>query len=412
MKLGKLFLVNLVLVLLLLTTSLALGCEAQPTTPQKTLKIGFLNDLGGSTGLEALHVLEVQADMDNERGGVEIGGEFYNVQIIAYDTGNSDQPTAVAAANRLIFEDEVKYIIFGAPALVSAWINTTEENKVLALGSSPDMSNELPTVHYGFNPTFKNGGDPAVTGWFCENYPDVVAQGVVSAYADNQLGRMFSQMIGGLWQAFGVEPTDVFFPEGAADLSSMATRVKTLNPGCFTTGGNGSTTDANIFKSVWSAGYEGMFFTSTSPSTDLYVNAAGEAVEGLICRMNATDPDPALTEAAQEFKNAWIDKYGEWTSPDITQTVTYCALIAALQEAGSLDTDAVADVLANGLEFDTLEGYAQMMSRPDLGNSRTVDCAGTIYLKQIRDGQATLIATIPPEEVIAYFRLVYPEPTQ
>jgi branched-chain amino acid transport system substrate-binding protein len=355
-----------------------------------------------------LHTLELQAAMANENGGVEIGGTLYNIEIIGYDNG-LDQTTSVSAANRLVYEDEVKFIIFDVPSMVSAWIDTTEENKVIVLGASPDLANELPTVNYGFNPSPMNTSLPGIVGWYCNAYPDEVEQGIAVVLQDNQIGHMFGGMYEAIWGAFGVTPTSIYYPPDQTDVSAVATQVKTLNPGLAMTAGQGGTEAAALFKAIWSAGYQGMLLCGKSTTAETLVGVAGaEAVEGLLGVLSPTEVDPAITTMAQEFKDAWIAEYGSWENPDTLGANYYLALITALQIAGSTDTDAVADVLANGLVFEAPAGTGQMVSRLDIGNARTVDCVQTLYMKQIIDGQPVLFATVSVEDVAAYFLAAYP----
>ena len=82
--------------------------------------------------------------------------------------------------------------------------------------------------------------------------------------------------------------------------------------------------------------------------------------------------------------------------------------MAALIQAGSIDTDKVASILSNGVKFDALYGPMQMVSRPDLGNDRTTDSVGTYYIKTVHNGAAELTATITPDEALNDLRLAFP----
>ena len=49
-------------------------------------------------------------EIDNAKGGVKVGNEYYKMQPITYSTDN-DVNKGVAAVNRLVFQDKVKFII-------------------------------------------------------------------------------------------------------------------------------------------------------------------------------------------------------------------------------------------------------------------------------------------------------------
>ena len=112
-----------------------------------------------------------------------------------------------------------------------------------------------------------------------------------------------------------------------------------------------------------------------------------KSLEGIEQKMQAMDKGSLRQEvlvSAKNFKTSWIAKYGKWEDPEVQYTSLYSCLRAALQQAGSLDTDKVADVIGNGLKYEGPTGAAQMISRPDMGNNRTVDSVTTLYFKQIK----------------------------
>ena len=133
-------------------------------------------------------------------------------------------------------------------------------------------------------------------------------------------------------------------------------------------------------------------------------------MDGFLIGAIATEFNPPLTEYAQKFKDAWIAKFGKWEAGELNGAATLNCLIAGLKAADSLDTDAIAAVISNGLEYDTAVGHGQMINRPDLGNERTVDSAKTSYIKTIENGEAVLVDTIEVDEGLGYFRHAFPAP--
>jgi hypothetical protein len=70
--------------------------------------------------------------------------------------------------------------------------------------------------------------------------------------------------------------------------------------------------------------------------------------------------------------------------------------------------DEVAAVLSSGMEYETPAGIGKMISRPDLGNDRTVDSITTYYVKNIVDGEPVLLDSIEMEEALGYFQTLFP----
>jgi hypothetical protein len=133
-----------------------------------------------------------------------------------------------------------------------------------------------------------------------------------------------------------------------------------------------------------------------------------EALEGYVSTAWPAEFDPAATQVAKQFKDAWASKYGQWTGSEIVGTGFYSCFKAALTKAGSLETDKVGSVVFNGLQYEGPTGAGVMVSRTDLGNNQTVDSVTTTYIKQVKNGQPSLIATINPDEESKYFYLAFP----
>jgi len=384
------------------TTSAAAVPAAQPTET-KTLKVGIVCWFGWPFGIDMKQGIETLVDVDNNNGGLDIGGEKYKIQLISYDSNNS-QTTEVAAINRLVFEDKVQ-VILADGMYENAWYSITEANKVLALSAAGQDSMFGPNSHYCFNAALNHTQTSIAAGWYVNNYPDK-AKNFINALPDNQLGHMIAGRQDAIFGAFGVtNMTDIFYPASAQDLSSIGTKIATLNPGTFSAIGGGDLGDALVYKAVWLAGYRGQFFVGDSIVTSTLAKTVPiEGIEGFISTATPTESDPALTQVAQDFKTAWIAKYGKWENPNISFTTLYCALKAAMLQAGSVDMDKTTDVLASGLKFESPMGAIQMISRPDLKNDRTVDSIAEEYIKQVQGGKPVILTTIKIEEGLNYFR--------
>lgn len=95
------------------------------------------------------------AQMINERGGVTIKGQKYDIEVIAEDNRSTIDGTA-AAANKLVYDKGVKFII-GPPAFFSSAASPLlKQNKVVNIlswcTSQPgEMGPEAPYTFLGFN---------------------------------------------------------------------------------------------------------------------------------------------------------------------------------------------------------------------------------------------------------------------
>jgi branched-chain amino acid transport system substrate-binding protein len=397
---------TLISVLMIVAMLVSFGCT--PSAPQgggSTLKVGMIAWLGFPIGLDMVHSVEIMADMDNKAGGLNIGGQKYNVQVITYDVKN-DQATATAATNRLIFEDKVKFILSDG-IFFDACLPTTEQNKIVvsAITPSPEIFN--PSYKYSFMTCFNWSMQTSGMGWLASKYPD--KKSIFVAYPDAFSGHAQEPSVKAAAAAFGKQYTEEFYPATSQDLSSLGTKVKNANPDIFMAVGGGPVSDGLAFKAVSQAGYKGMLFsTTTTPYGTLSQLVPAQVLEGYISTAWPVEFDPAISQPAKDFKAAWIAKYGKWEGPEIQGGAAYSFLRAALMKVGAIDSEKVAaEVNANGLKYDGPCGEGQMGPRPDLKNNRYVDSIVALPVKQIKDGKPVQIDTINLDNSIKYFKQVF-----
>lgn len=96
----------------------------QPAAAQETLRIGAPLPLTGPLspeGLKQQRGYDLWAETVNGKGGIEVGGKTYNVEIVYVDY-ESNTPRAVQTAERLITNDKVNFLFapFGSGAAKAA----------------------------------------------------------------------------------------------------------------------------------------------------------------------------------------------------------------------------------------------------------------------------------------------------
>lgn len=370
------------------------------------LKIGLVVNLGWPLGLDFSRGADIMEDVINKRGGLDVGGKKYIIDLITYDSKASNE-TAQAAVERLISVDKVKFIMGDDTSI--AWNTTAEANKVLTIACTPSPNTYNPKFKYVFQGMV--GGDtnaPQVWGRFMKDHPDMKTCVIVAP--DNEPGHVYGGQAAELAATYGpklIEP--VWYPFEATDLSAVGTKIKRLNPDVLVALGGGPIQDNLVYKSAYQAGWKGQMFTYGSTAAEVLTQVLpAEVAEGMILAAYAVElnnPPPT----AKEFKEAYIAKNGEWNGPEIVQLNAWYMLLAAIQQAGTItDTDAVAAVLGNGMKYSSVcSEDCIMIPRPDLGINKTVDTIGGMYLKQIVNGKKKIIAEIGTEEAFEYNKQYY-----
>lgn len=393
------------LTVLIVLSPFLFNCTQTTTSDSEssTLKIGFIGNFGWELGLDTLKGIEIMAEADNKAGGISVGDKKYQVEIISYDSA-MDQAKAIAAANRLIFKDKVKYII-SDPLYIPALLQITDPNKILLIAGTPGKENLKPEWHYSWMTAGTNFQVYANVVWFVKNYPKEAKNWVI-VYPDNATGRMAAEdIVKPVNNIIGVAPEMVSYPDGTMDFSAIATTVTNMKPSVVTAYGMGTNEACQCIKALRSSGYKGLLFGTTQSIVYLLVDIMPlDQIEGLLAGADVFQFDPPLTEEAKEFKAAWIEKEGEFVNPLLTFTTFYPSLIAAIKKAGSLDQDKIKAVLDNGFSFTAPLGKFQMVARPDFNNDRTVDSISTTYIAIAKNGKNELYATIDTETGYEYWK--------
>jgi len=307
----------------------------------------------------------------------------------------------------LIYEDEVDFII--GDETTDAWLSIAEENNVLVVATSPSPVLLGPEYEYVFQASSLHTNPPSVFGWFVENYPEM--ETFVAMFTDDLKGHAEAGMLTQLCDVFGVTLLDIlFYPAdpGFVEFASYAEALMALNPDVYTTCAGGPVQDSLSMKAMRDAGFTGQIFLYVALSPEAIGKVIDlSAVEGMIAVTVATELDPP-SAIAQELIDAYIATHGEWPTPVILHINAFYCLMAALEQAQSLDVDDVAAVIGDGMEFETPQAPAVMIARPDFGNPRTVDALYEAYMIQVVGGEATLIDTISLAEALEKVELTFP----
>jgi branched-chain amino acid transport system substrate-binding protein len=378
--------------------------SAQPAV--QILPIGFIYN--SQMSVDALHSIQIMIELQNKAGGLKVGDTTYQLKLIDYDD-NAQQSQAVSAANRLIYQDKVKFIT-GDFLLVDSYIDLCEQNHVVLAAGTPSLITVKPQYNYAFVGEGRNFEIGEMCAWFAQTYPDAVKNYVFVA-PDNQNGHFtVDTLMAPMLKALKVNYQGIFYPASQTDLSAVATKVLSLNPTNVDCTGGGTLMDINAMKAVYGTGYKGMLFTtgSVDPKTATEFLTA-EALSGSISSTTATTFEPALTQYGKDLKAAWIAKYGKWESP-MVNVDEYLALAAAMQQAGSIDVDKVMAVVHAGMKFNGLNGPSMMVERPDLGptGGKTRDSVHTVIIQKYEGKTPVVLTKINPEDAMKYYSAIDP----
>jgi len=378
-------------------TTAAAGSDTTAAPAAETIKIGAVVWLGWPLGLDMKKGIDVMVALDNANGGIDIGGKKYQVELITLES-NNDQAQTMAAVNKLIYEEKVQFLITDSMYIGSV-LAETEKNKVVCVHGSPIPAGFDPNFKYAFSGGFMFQATPEVAGWIAQN---VSFKDAIMAYPDDAGGEAYALGAKATLERWGMTIDTIKYPAASTDLSSIGTEVVTKNPSAFIALGS-TAMDPLVYQAVVQAGFKGELFNTATITVSMLTSAVpAEDLDGMIAGAWPVEFDPAATDVAKEFKAKYIEMYGKWDGPEIQLTGAYAALRAALEKAGQVDPDAVAEALASGLTFEGPTGKGMMIPRNDLGISRTVDSISEFCIKEIKGGLPTLLHTVTLEEGQSY----------
>ena len=112
---------------------------AQPEAAPEVIKIGMIVPLTGpaaAIGIPMVEVSKMAAAKIKDEGGLLIGGTRYNFDFIVEDAPADEPERARTATTKLVFKDNVRFIIVAGDPYDSAASTVTEPEKVIVIGNS------------------------------------------------------------------------------------------------------------------------------------------------------------------------------------------------------------------------------------------------------------------------------------
>ncbi|QKH34353.1 ABC transporter substrate-binding protein [Achromobacter pestifer] len=359
--------------------------SASTAQAQETLKLGALVTLSGAGaawGQGMKNAAEVAADQVNEAGGLDVGGKKYRVQVVAYDD-KYQANEALTVANRLVFEDKVRYIVGpvgSAPVLAIQPI--TEKNKVILLTLGFTAKALAADKPYTFRPnvTTAEVSQPQID-WL------VKSQGlskVGALFPNDETGQQIALDLEAAYKKAGAAlSAKEFFERDRVDFVPLLTRMMARGIDAIELDGNSPATAGLIVKQARELGFEGRIVRTGGPATQEIVNVAGkQATEGMLVH---TPIDPQLP-ATKAYADRYAAKYKHpmnGFSPafyDGTQM-----LFEAMRRAGSVeDTERVRVEMEKLDGFEGALGKLSWTGRAMYGIDHQLNAP--FYVAEVKDG--------------------------
>lgn len=373
------------------TVAASILCAAAATgaLAREELKVGAivtLSGAGASWGQAMLHAAELAADDVNARGGVDLGGHRHKVRIIAYDD-KYQASEAVTAANRLVFEDQVKFIIGpvgSAAALAVAPI--AQKNKVVMLTLAFTTKALTADKSFSFRPNLSTveTAQPQID-WIVKNKG---VKKVGALFPNDETGQQIASDLEKAYAKAGAQlHAREFFERERVDMMPLLTRIIAKGVDAIELDGNAPGSAGLIVKQARELGFKGLIIRSGGPATAEIVNVAGiQATEGMLVN---TPIDPANAQI-KNYTERYFAKYRKpmnGFSPAFYDGTHM--LLQAIAAAGAADDgDKVRIRLESIRDYSGIQGHLSWTGKDVYGSNHQINAP--FHIAAVRDGKEVI----------------------
>ncbi len=284
------------------------------------LKIGFVGVTSGPAaawGISNQRSMETRAAWLNELGGVEIDGQKYDVQIVAFDD-QKDPKRAIAGMEKMA-QEGIHYVVGpnvddGAAAVRPV----AEQNGIMYFPYAfPKELYTAPASNaiLGMVANYQSG--PAIYKYLMEN------NGIkkVAFVAANESDPL-SQRDGGVEaaKALGLEVVSdsVTYQVDTTDFTPVLLPVLQSQPDLLVLSGVSPANAPQLIRSARELGYTGLISTETAQDATVLQEGAGELANGFISVGGASTPELA-SDAMREFVDRYTQMFGEYNDESNTK---------------------------------------------------------------------------------------------
>ena len=389
-------------------TALALGslmAPPAPTAQEPVIRFGASLSLTGRFVDNARLTkdgYDFYAKHVNERGGIDVGGVKYKVEIKYYDD-QSDTTTATKLIEKLITEDGVKFLL--GPYSSTMTLPVTKVNE----------RHRIPMVvaHAASTPIFEQGhkylfGTLNTVDQYFENVLRMAVEATprprsVAVVNENALFPQLSvDAAVKVAQELGLQVVyNQKYPTGTKDLSSLLAVIRNAKPDILLASGYIGDMILLLRQANDLGVKPPLFGMALGPTHPRFVESLGKIAEGVVEPVqwapNMPWKDEIFGWTAREYAELFKREYGY--EPDYHPPQSTAALQVfhrAIQKAGSLDPEKVRAAIA---ATNIMTAYG-----PVKFDARGVNVGKRMAVIQIQDGRPVVVYPAPGAER----KLIYP----
>ena len=368
-----------------------------PATANETLKIGFVGVTSGpkaAWGISNVRCMQTRAKWLNEEGGVKIGGETYDIEIVTWDT--QDNTTRAKEGMEKMVQEGIHYVVGPNTDPTAAAVRPVAEKDgvVYFPYAFPKELYSPPAGHavLGMIANYQSG--PAIYKHLKAN------SGVKSiAFLAANESDALSQRAGGVAAAksLGLDiVAEDAYQSDTRDFAPVVTPIIRSKPDLLVLSGVAGGTAPLIIRAARELGYTGLISTETAQDAKQLEEGAGDLANGFISVGGASTPE-IRTPLMEEFIRRYAEDHGQYDDESNTKVYALEYILETLKANPSAIDDV--EVFKSAMESFSVtnpfvKGGAKMVYVGDSSFGQKRQLGVPMVINEYRDGKfQTLFVT-------------------
>jgi len=373
---GKKFSSLIAIIVLVVTMALLpviMAGQASAKSDVKTLRIGMLLSVTGFFTVREvpdMNQTKFAADMINEQGGITVKGQKYRVELIVEDC-KSAMDGVTAAANRLVYDKKVKFIIGPTAFFAAAAGPVCDPNKVLrvitwCVNTPGEVDGSTPYAFLGGNGSVLTS--TAATKYLKKAYPNVKKVAIVTP--DDGAVPYVIPIAKKLLAAQGISVVGevIPYPVIMQDYSPIVAKLNAIKEADAIFMQNGLVPHMGaIVKGLREAGNYKPYAASLPARIGQVMTIAGEEAMKDIFTIAYTPNDPNMPPVAKEIINRTVAEFGAGYQLEMSGPNCLWILKGVIEAAQSLDPTVVKEKWESMDQIETIFGTAKICGDKTFG---------------------------------------------
>jgi branched-chain amino acid transport system substrate-binding protein len=296
------------------------------------LKIGFVGVTSGPAaawGTSNVRSMQTLADMINEKGGVEIGGKKYTINVLTFDD-QKDPKRAIAGMEKMA-QEGVHYVVGPNVDDGAAAVRPVAEksNIIYFPYAFPKELYTKPASNavLGMIANYQSG--PAIYKYLKEN-KGVKTIAFVAANESDPLSQRDSGVAAAKSLGLTVVADKDTYQNDTRDFTPVLTPIVKQKPDLLVLSGVAPGNAPLLIRAARELGYKGLISTETAQDAKVLQEGAGDLADGFISVGGASTPE-IRSKAMEDFIDRYTKKFGEYNDESNTKVYALQYIIDTLK---------------------------------------------------------------------------------